>query len=261
MDYIGPYVHSRTIRTNTGFKYYSVTGKTENKRPYKPEEALRRAEEHAENFIYNRLKQVEKLSKLMKRPPLFVCPYDAELFGHWWFEGPLWLEFAIRKLHEQNCGMTLITPGEYLEKYPDNQTITPSYSSWGNKGYGEVWLDPSNDWIYRHLFKAIERMQELAERFPDESGLKERILNQAARELLLGQASDWPFILKTGTSVGYANRRIREHIFNFSQIYNALFHNNVKTEWITELEKRNNIFHYMDYRIFRTTPQDVALQR
>ena len=250
VDYIGPYIHEDNIRINTGYKYYKITGKTEDKLVYNREEAERKVVEHAENFLYNRLKQIRKLNQLMDRPPLIVSPYDAELFGHWWFEGPQWIEHLIRMLNSEAGKIEMITPGDYLQRHSENQQANPSFSSWGTKGYSEVWLNSTNDWIYRHTHKAIERMRELAQRFPNESGLKERVLNQAAREVLLSQASDWPFIMRTGTTVPYATKRVREHICNFNLIYENLCKNTVNTEWLTTVEKKNNIFPDIDYRAF-----------
>lgn len=250
VEYIRPWIHDNDIRINTGLKYYAITGKTSSKRPYNPAEATKKAKEHAENFLYNRMKQLRKLTRLMDEPPIIVTPYDAELFGHWWFEGPQWLEFLIRKIHTEGKNVILATPGDYLSSRRSLPRGTPSFSSWGNNGYAEVWLDGTNDWIYRHIHKAIERMEELAGRFPDEKGLKQRALNQAAREVLLCQASDWPFILKTGSTIGYATRRIKEHIYNFNKIYEGLCRNTVSTEWLTKLEKKNNVFSDLDYRFF-----------
>ncbi|MFQ3621328.1 MAG: DUF1957 domain-containing protein, partial [Spirochaetales bacterium] len=96
-----------------------------------------------------------------------------------------------------------------------------------------------------------ERMIDLVERYPDETGLKARALNQAAREVLLSQASDWPFIIHAGTTVPYAKRRVLEHLQNFTRIYDALCSGVVSTEWLTKLEKKNIIFPNIDYRIFR----------
>jgi 1,4-alpha-glucan branching enzyme len=253
LDYIGPYVHEGGIRIFTGFKYYAVTGNTDQKRPYDLAEAAKKVEEHADNFIYNRLKQVGKLERLMgDRRPIIVCPYDAELFGHWWFEGPAWIEALLRRVDASEGELLTVTPTDYLKLYPENVVGAPSFSSWGNKGYAEVWLDGSNDWIYRHIHKTIDRMQELVRRFPDESGLKERVLNQAAREVLLSQASDWPFIMKTGTFVSYARKRVREHLSNFNKIYENLCRNTVDTEWLTRIEKKHTIFPDLDYRIFKS---------
>ena len=251
IDYIRPYIHDNDIRIYTGFKYYAITGKTDKKRAYNPVVAAAKTKEHAANFLYNRSKQAGKLQRFMDRPPMIVCPYDAELFGHWWFEGPIWLENIIRLAAEDSNGLEMVTPSDYLETYPENPKGQPTFSSWGNKGYAEVWIDGSNDWIYRHVHKAVERMRDLVKRYPDESGLKLRVLNQAAREVLLSQASDWPFILKTGTTVPYAKKRIKEHLSNFTRIYDNLCRNTVDTEWITSIEKKDNVFPDIDYRIFK----------
>jgi 1,4-alpha-glucan branching enzyme len=248
LDYVGPYL--RAERGATGFKYYAITGQTDQKVPYVIDAARKKIEEHADNFIYARLLQIKKLAGIMDRPPLVVSPYDAELFGHWWFEGPEWIETLLRKLAKTE-ELQMVFPQEYLAKYPENQKAQPVFSSWGNKGYSEVWLDGSNDWMYRHLHKAVERMGELVRRYPDEKGLKERALNQAAREILLSQASDWPFIMHAGTTVPYAVRRVREHLASFTNIYDALSSGTVSTEWLTKLERQNNVFPELDYRIFR----------
>lgn len=253
MDYIGEHIGDGTFRINTGFKYHAITGKDslENKGYYRPDLGRKQAEVDAETFVTNRIRQMETLAPLMDRPPMVLCPFDAELFGHWWFEGPHFLEQVFRKIHESSSELALATPADYLDHYPVNQRSEPAFGSWGERGYGQVWLDGSNDWVYRHTHELIERMSELAQRYPDESGLKERILNQAAREVLLAQASDWPFIIKTGTTVPYAVRRLKEHINDFNAIYDTLCRNSVNTEWLTTLEKRNKIFPDLDYRIFK----------
>ncbi len=148
--------------------------------------------------MFNRERQIEYLASVMDRKPIVVAPYDAELFGHWWFEGgPEWLDYLIRKVtYDQNV-FKLITPGDYLNIYQRNQVSTPSLSSWGYKGYNEVWLEGSNDWIYRTFTKQRKECQN----WPSLScidGLRRRALNQAVRELLLAQSSDWAFIMKTG---------------------------------------------------------------
>ena len=250
-DYIGPYAIEAGNRVNTGFKYHAITGQTDQKVFYDPEKGAERACIDARTFLENRILQCETLSEFMDRPPLIVAPFDAELFGHWWFEGPAFLDAFFRQFHAAGHGLMQVTPREYLHVWPHAQVTRPAFSSWGDKGYGQVWLDGSNDWIYRHTHKAVERMGELADRFPDENGLKGRTLNQAAREVLLSQASDWPFIIKTGTTVPYAERRVKSHINNFNMIYESLCRNTVKTEWLTKLEKRNNIFKDIDYRIFK----------
>jgi len=252
-DYIRPYLHGDGKRTNVGIKYYRITGKTDHKEPYSPERALDKAAEQAGNFMFNREKQIEHLASIMDRKPIVVAPYDAELFGHWWFEGPDWINFLFRKIAFDQKTISLITPMEYLEMYPVNQVSTPSLSSWGYKGYNEYWLNDSNDWIYRHLHKAAERMVELAQKFSDTTGnaLKNRALNQAARELLLAQSSDWAFIMKTGTMVEYAAKRTKEHLFRFTRLYDDIRANNIDATRLSDIEGKDNIFPDIDYHVYQ----------
>jgi len=249
-DYIRPYLHGDGARTNIGIKYYAITGNTDHKNVYNPDWARERAAEHAGNFMFNREKQIEYLASVIDRKPIVVAPYDAELFGHWWFEGPEWLGFLLRKIHHDQNTLELITPSEYLQRHPTIQVATPSSSSWGYKGYHEVWLEGSNDWIYRHLHVAADRMVELARANPHADGIRRRALNQAARELLLAQSSDWAFIMKTGTMVEYAVMRTKSHLLNFTRLYEQLNNGLVNEGFLADLEGKNNIFPEIDYRVY-----------
>jgi len=249
-DYVRPYLHGDGNRTNIGIKYYAITGETDHKKVYNPHWALDRAAEHAGNFMFNREKQIEYLHSIMDRKPIIVAPYDAELFGHWWFEGPDWLSFLFRKIQYDQNTMQLITPSEYLQQFPKIQVATPSMSSWGYKGYNEVWLEGSNDWIYRHLHTAADRMVELARENHGVDGLRRRALNQAARELMLAQSSDWAFIMKTGTMVEYAVMRTKTHLLNFNSLYDQLKNGRVHESFLRELESKNNIFPQIDYAVY-----------
>ena len=186
------------------------------------------------------------------RPPIVVSPYDAELFGHWWFEGPQFLDFLFRKMHHDQDVVKAVTPSEYLAMFPDLEVCQPPMCTWGAKGYAEVWLNASNDWIYPHLDMAAERMVELARRFEQPSAIEWRALNQAARELLLAQSSDWAFIMKTNTTVEYAKKRTRDHIARFDYLYRSLTGDCMLEEAILgEFEERDNIFPQLDYRVYR----------
>ena len=251
-DYIRPYLHGDGVRRNIGMKYHKITGKVGlgQKDAYDPRAAWEKAAEHAGNFVFNRAHQVRWLNNLLNTKPMIVSPYDAELFGHWWFEGPDFLNFVLRKLAFDQKDIRMITPSEYLAENPMHQIVTPSFSSWGDKGYAEVWLNGTNDWIYRHLHVAEQRMVDLARRFPESSGLLRRALNQAARELLLAQSSDWAFIMTTGTAVSYAEKRTRDHLSRFSGIYLQVLESRLEENWIAELEWKDSIFQEMDYRIY-----------
>jgi len=242
-DYIRPYIQATGDRKNTGIKYYRITGKVPlgEKQPYQPAAARARAEQHAANFLFNRTKQMEYLRGALGEggpPPIVISPYDAELYGHWWYEGPMFLDFLIRKAARDQEVLELKSPIDYLAEYPEQQLSQPPLSSWGAGGYAAVWLDEANDWIYRYLHKAETRMVEMARLHQDASGVTRRALNQAARELLLAQSSDWAFIIKTGTMVDYAVRRTREHLLRFTKIYDQVKGNGIDEQWLSSVESR-----------------------
>jgi 1,4-alpha-glucan branching enzyme len=231
------------------------------KEVYNRPAAVRAADEHAGHFLEERRAQFRRLGEILDRPPILVAPYDAELFGHWWYEGPEFLDFFVRKACCDQKVFELITPGEFLRQHPTHQVATPAASSWGEEGYWRVWLNEQNEWIYPHLRVAQDRMTELARRFPSGAGvspagteassprsLQERMLKQAARELLLAQASDWPFILRTGTSPDYARKRVKEHLLRFTRLYEQLTTGQRDEEWLKQVEWRDNIFPDVAYR-------------
>lgn len=203
------------------------------------------------HFFDSRCNQIEELSKITQNPPIILCPYDAELFGHWWYEGPYWLYVLFKKIYYDKCNFKLITPGEYIDKYPSMQICSPCRSSWGANGYNEVWLNPSNDYVHRHLHNACDKMIELAHLFPNEKNkLKKLALNQCARELLLAQSSDWLFIITNGTMVDYAKKRIKDHIGRFNKLYEQLKNNNIDEVFLKQISKQDLIFSDIDYNIY-----------
>jgi 1,4-alpha-glucan branching enzyme len=189
----------------------------------------------------------------MSEQPISLCAFNADSFGRTWHNGSHFIETLFRMAENYN-DLKFMTPTEYLGQYSTStfEESNTEFSSWGKNGYAEVWLDSSNDWIYRHLNRSIERMVELADRFTEESGLKERALNQAAREILLAQASDWPAFLYHEEFCGYAKFKIESALKNFNIIYESLVKSNISTEWLTGLERRHNIFPNINYRIFRS---------
>jgi len=249
LEYIRPYIHEPEVRVFTGFKYFAISGKTDCKRIYSPAAATRKINDHANNFIYSIQHKGRVLEKSLDSDPFYTLAFDAELFGHWWFEGIDWLEAVIRKIAAAG-DVVLETQLDYIGADHEVQSLQPGLSSWGEGGYSNVWADGQNVWIYRHIHKAIARMQELAVRFPQQTSLKQRFLNQAAREVMLAMASDWPYIIHNGTSVGYAEKRLRDHLCNFNVVYENMCKNAVNTEWLVKAEKRDIVFPDIDYNIF-----------
>jgi 1,4-alpha-glucan branching enzyme len=261
LDYLKPYLPAPEQRSFTGLKYYRVTGGTGAKAVYERKPALEAAAGHAQHFLAARSAQLQPLATVLDRPPLVLAPYDAELFGHWWYEGPEFLDNLVRQVCRAPSTFTLLTPSEYLRRHPINQVAQPSPSSWGEEGYWRMWLDEKNEWIYPHLRVAQERMTELVHRFQNGAGdgpgghgqapasaLVERALAQAGRELLLAQASDWPFILRTGTAADYARRRVQDHLARFTRLWEQLARGQIDEPWLRDWECRDNLFPQLDWR-------------
>jgi 1,4-alpha-glucan branching enzyme len=247
---LGACAHPMGIGRNTGIKYHRVTGSDE-KQPYVRKQALLRAREHGKNFFSNRRRQVGSLREKMDRAPLVVAPYDAELFGHWWYEGPEWLGHVLRNTASDGEVLGLSTPADYLARHPVNQHATPSQSSWGYKGYSEMWLNGKNDWVYPHLHAAADRMVAAAGARPEARGLEKRALDQAARELLLAQASDWAFIMSQGTVVPYAVKRTQDHLERFHRLLGSLEARGIDEVFLSDIETKDNLFPELDYRVYR----------
>jgi 1,4-alpha-glucan branching enzyme len=251
-DLVKPYLHPDGERRNVGIKYHRVTGKValHEKRPYLPSIATERAAVHAGDFLSGCQELAAEVQPAIERKPVILSPYDAELYGHWWFEGPQFLRFLFQKIHYDQDEIRLATPIDYLDEYPENQEQTPSASTWGAEGYNRVWINPETDWIYYHQHRAEDRMIELARRFPAAEGDLRRVLDQAARELLLAESSDWAFIITTGTTVQYATKRFRDHIGRFTDLYEMAVSGRVDTEKLGDYEWRDNIFSEIDYRVY-----------
>jgi 1,4-alpha-glucan branching enzyme len=244
-EYLKPYFPAPQ-RTFTGIKYHRITGGDE-KATYDPGAAMEAARGHAEHFLRGRVEHAREAERIMERPPMLLAPYDAELFGHWWYEGPIFLDTVARRV-ESETGLRMIAPETYLAENPPLQVARPAASSWGEEGYWKVWLNETNRWIFPHLNIAAERMTQLARRFPNPNPLTRRALQQAGRELLLAQSSDWPFILRTNTSPEYARKRVKDHLLRFISLHEQLTSTQVDEALLAEMEQTDNLFPDLEYR-------------
>ena len=249
LDYIRSYIHEPEVRCFTGYKYHAITGKTEDKNFYDPAKAEEKVSLHVDNFLYSIKRKGIMLEASGISDPVFNLCFDAELFGHRWFEGIEFLEGVLRGA-ASSPDYELVTPTAIILQDGEKEKLAVNESSWGIGGYSDTWLDGSNAWIYRHIRKAIDRMQDLTHRFPDQGSLKGRFLNQASRELLLAMSSDWPCIMHDNTSVTYAEKRLRNHLGSFNVVYSSMSRNTVNTEWLINAERRNVIFPDIDYNLF-----------
>jgi len=250
---VGPF----GTRVMTGLKYYRITGPTDNKLPYQPGVAAERADLDALDFVRNREAQVSYLADTMPVTPIVVAPYDSELFGHWWFEGPIFLERLFRHSHQAQQAHGIIEPitlRRYLERHPHAVLSTPAASSWGAGGFGEVWVGAAAARFWRHIHHASRYLQHLVSTHRDLGGERGLALDLALRELLLLQTSDWPFILKTNTVNEYAESRLRSHTHRLRHLGYMVNQPNPSAadiSWMHDLNGRDNFLATLPSEILR----------
>lgn len=225
-DSIRPFLHRDGVRRNLGIKYHRVTGKValHEKQPYDVTAAKAKAWTHAGHYIRARGEQAKILSAQLGEAPSILSPYDMELFGHWWYEGPWFLDAVFRQMNDpgKRPPLRLATPGQVLRERGSIPTAMPILSTWGEGGFLKVWLNEKNAWVLRHQHEAERRMIERAREHPAPGARVSGILDQMLRELLLLQASDWAFILTKETTVHYAKKRITDHVHRFLRLEAAL---------------------------------------
>lgn len=208
-----PQMHPDGIRLPTGLKYYRITGIEGPKEPYDPVRAGGRVACQARHFLETIRETACAAETCGADAPVLACAFDAELFGHWWFEGIQWLETVLRGLARDGSGIRARTPSRYLRERPGPLAeSSPVASSWGDGGFGRVWLDHSTDWIWRDLHEAGDALRRACEK---ENGEGTDALESAAREILLAQSSDWPFMVSRNRTARYARRRVDEHLGRF----------------------------------------------
>lgn len=207
-----------------GIKPYAITGRDVpqgRKLPYARASALRAVRAHAADFVARRIAQSQRLDEGGLSSPVVVAPFDAELFGHWWFEGPEFLDAVARSAAEASV-VELVTAGDVLAPGVTVEQVEWAPSSWGRGGYAGVWLAPQTASIWPRLHAATRRFFALFDRVLGTGSLADRIMVQLARELLLAASSDWPFLITEGGNVGYAQERIEAHLARFDLLAEAL---------------------------------------
>ncbi|MGE5177272.1 MAG: glycoside hydrolase family 57 protein [Hyphomicrobiales bacterium] len=250
IDTVRPYLPSGGTRTHLGLKYYRITDRRyPHREPYDRARAEERTRDHARHFVDGRVAQARGASAALGQAAFLLAPYDAELYGHWWFEGPDWLDRVLDEVaaRPELEAVDPLTASERLRRLPEGR-IHPC--SWGENGYASFWLDPVNDWIYRHLLRSAERMQAAAAAGDRGDPLRARALRQAGRELLLAQASDWAFIMKTGTIVPYAVKRTETHLERFDGLARMLESGDLDEPAVAAVEGADPIFPEIDPGLF-----------
>ncbi|MGA7731894.1 MAG: 1,4-alpha-glucan branching protein domain-containing protein [Chloroflexia bacterium] len=238
-----------------GFQYWRVTDAKIDiayKQTYEPYHAGQRVEEHARHFVGLVERQLRDFSATHGSEGLIASAYDTELFGHWWFEGVDWLKRVLTLLAEHK-EIELTTASDWLEAHVPDKVIDLPESSWGHAGTHITWINPETTWMWSAVYAAERRMEGLVDYYPSAEGGALEALNQAARELVLLEASDWEFLYTTGQARQYSTDRFAEHVSRFNNLAGALesgAEDDSLLQLAREYNERDNLFPDIDYKLF-----------
>lgn len=207
-----------------GIRYWRVTdarGDLGSKMPYEPQAAQAAAQEHAVHFTRTVGELAEGEAHQSTWPVAICNPYDTELFGHWWLEGPAFLEEMLERLPAS--GVEPESLGGYLDRCPHPEAITLPEGSWGEGGDHRVWLNRDTRWTWEMVYAAEEEFWSVAgDPAWEGNPFLQRVVAQLARELLLLQSSDWQFLITTWAARNYAEARFAEHYAHFTRLGHLL---------------------------------------
>lgn len=220
---------------------------------YNPERALERVRDHAHHFVQLTADLLREHKESTGEYGIIASNYDTELFGHWWFEGVEWLKQVLIGLSEDPT-VDLTTASRWVEEHGGDSVMVLPESSWGMGGNHYTWMNDQTSWMWPVIHRAEQRMEQLIADYPDAEGDQERLLAQAARELLLLQSSDWPFLVTTGQANEYAIQRFNEHVDRFHEMAQLAEQGDELDEeaakHLAALEDKDNPFPMIDYRVF-----------
>ncbi len=245
-----------------GHRYWKISGPRvdmADKEPYYPHAAAERVASHAAHFLHL-VRETLQPGFSKELPPILCSPFDAELFGHWWFEGPMWLEAVARNLNDYPNDIALINCSDYLDRFPRAGFIAMHEGSWGAEGTNHVWMNPDTAWTYTHIYPAELFTREVCSGHRwRESELSQRIVKQLCRELLLLESSDWQFLITTGAARDYAELRFHTHDDQFNAIKEIWLtwqaHGHISAEQenrLAAIEARDSIFPDIDPSFWAT---------
>ncbi len=236
----------------SGLQYWRVSGAKVDlgfKDYYHPDWAQFKVGEHARHFAWLVGDELGRYREETGEFGLISANYDTELFGHWWFEGVDWIREVLRLLAADER-IELTTASEFIEKHPPTEVIHLPEGSWGVGGTHWTWDNHETHWMWAPIHEAEVRMERLVEMYPDADGDALKMLNQAARELLLLQSSDWPFLVTTGQAREYAIQRFSQHTERFNRLADMLEHGVSDAGLAERYWELDKVFPDIDYRWF-----------
>ncbi|MEE4024773.1 glycoside hydrolase family 57 protein [Gordonia sp. PKS22-38] len=256
----------------TGLKPARVTGRSvssADKKPYDPERADRVIDRHVDDFVDHVRRRLVGESERIGRPALVVAAFDTELFGHWWHEGPIWLERVLRRLPEAGIRVgTLATARR--DGYVGSPVDLPA-SSWGSGKDWRVWNGPQVEHLVRLNAEVTETALEAVNKLIEPAGPRHpsgyrggrnRVADQIVRETLLTVSSDWPFMVSKDTAAHYAVERAHKHAHATREICDAALRGRVgpAERLAHNWSQADNLFAGLDARRLHTAalPSDTG---
>jgi len=238
------------VRYSAGYKYWNRFFEDSENSIYDFDAALEQVRADAKVFVQKRAEILTKAAELLSDKPFVTSVFtlDAKKTFGKWFETIQWLEMVFRYAKEFDLNVTTCD-NECDDQY-NLEKFVPYYSSLSGAGYGENLLSSKNCWMMRYVRKASERMVDLSDRFSNDTGLKTRLLNLGAKELMIAQSSNLSKMINHSEFPEYAEQRFKECINSFTAVFDSLGSNTVSTEWLTTLEAKDSIFAWMNYRVF-----------
>lgn len=252
----------------SGLPYWRITSASGNlgsKEPYNPAAAQARVQEHARHFVQRAKALARQARQRDGQFAVLASPYDGELFGHWWAEGVEWLGQVLETL-SSDPELVLMTPSQVLNEHPPQVSACVHASSWGAGGDFRVWNNDGTAWMWPLIHRAERDFVQKARtqvaagrssRCPAEGApaLEQRLLNQAGRELLLLESSDWPFLITTGQARDYARERFEAHRGRFEALMTELgappgAGSDRVWKAVEALEQQDWVFPDLDYRLW-----------
>jgi len=251
LGYPGDYNYLEFHKRNfpSGHRYWKISNKQNdlgNKEEYSPEEAFIKAREHAKHFVagLEGLKLNGGQSPISNlQPPIpfiITSPFDTELFGHWWFEGPKFLSEILKNISQSKVVET-ITPSKYLQKYSPQEVLSLPEGSWGEGGKHYVWNNEETSYTWEKIYECEDKIWAIA---TNNNLLPPSLLKQLLVELLILQSSDWQFLITTQDAKDYSKERFNFHYKACLDLLNAYEINDEVTIklLLNELKHKDFIF-------------------
>jgi 1,4-alpha-glucan branching enzyme len=247
--------------SDSGLQYWRITDRKIDlglKQIYVPENTVLKINENADHFNHLVEDLLLNFRKRNGQYGIVVSPYDTELFGHWWFEGIFWLKEVVKKIY-LNPNVKAMTLSEYFTCSNPVEVIDLPESSWGNGGKHYVWYNSETEWFWPYIYEAEKLMESAVKKYTHSKGVSRGLLNQAARELLLLQSSDWPFLVTTGQAKEYATQRFLLHYQRFRNLIGILEKSEFgqkEINYLQEIEDIDNLFPEIDYYLFSSKEKE-----